>query len=119
MASDKLDVEVATKVMGWKKKQRNGRKFWEDQKGNARYSLGNWWPSRALYQSWMVIERMRELGFEVSVCALDKKGAKEDESGSEWSCDFTGNGIAVVQGGDRAQDAICRAAVEAVKRMGA
>jgi hypothetical protein len=102
-ASQKIDDEVAQRVMGWILYRSNVDGDWWRTKGDGptgwRYE--NWHPSEDIAAAWQVIEKMRSPDLRI-----DRQG--------EWACTFGGD-YRFVAFAKTAPLAICRAALIAAR----
>jgi len=86
-AGVELDALVAEKVMGWRKRYPNDPQlvwYWADATGLFERAKQTWRPSTSIAAAWDVVERMRQLGWTVS---LLNRNRKEDQT-EFWYCDF-------------------------------
>lgn len=92
---------LATKVMEW---VHDGVGNWvDDESGLILCRLENWNPLRNIADAWMIVDKLRAVGFGVNVFG----------SGTGFNCEiyeFTGTSLADVDG-KTAQEAICNAAI--------
>ena len=109
MITTELNDAVARQVLGWHKVE--GWKFWFDAKDQFMVEAKLWNPPKNWAHTGMVLDRMEELGGLFS--------CQEDEHGTQVSFEM-GVGGRVIGGfytGTPIQEAICRAALEAVEKV--
>ncbi len=104
--SRELDALVAEKVMGWELK---GGVWWDREARPALREDKYWHPSTSIADTWLVVEEMRRQGFSMEYCEDPGEPYRVwfQVSDDVLTC---GRGIS-----DTATEAICRAALEAVK----
>lgn len=63
--SRELDAQVAEKVMGWFKSREDGgvKHMWRGRDLGLLEADGEWSPSTRIEDAWMVVEKMREIGW--------------------------------------------------------
>lgn len=106
-----LDLLVGTKVMGWTHgNPALAAELYTNKHDLLCYGGDSWKPSRKIDDAWLVVERMRELGWHPSVDdAQDLKN---------WTCTLAHmDGRFVHRGAATAPEAICRAALAALENQ--
>jgi len=72
MNNQDIDELIATRIMGWEKRQAyfhpSNPKYWFDGDSSERQIIANAWrPSTNIAQAWEVVEKMIEKGFYINI----------------------------------------------------
>lgn len=131
LEASKLDQAIAVEAMGWKlDAEINGDPLWvrawrhderypnDDDKfaaecirGDRGDTCGCWMPSSDIAVAWRVVDEMKRRGWSLSLTFI----AVEDE----WIAHFFKGDVQTDETGDTAPEAICRAALAALRSTSA
>jgi len=108
MTNAEINKAIAERVMGWKtKKDYVGLLNYKlNESGSKGIWVGNWNPTNRIDHAWMVVEKIKELGWWLSLDHYPHD--------NKWHCEFFNSFKMRRAEADTAQMAICLAALEAV-----
>ena len=115
-----LDALVAEKVMGWTLVTdivKNCSGQWFDSNGGGTRSEHGWHPDTSISDAWLVVEEMRKRGFGVNIVSpnVDTTSQPRPTDWIVWVEREDGVSSVASWRCDSAPEALCRAALEAVK----
>jgi hypothetical protein len=108
-AAASLASAVATEVLGWHVHNRNSA-LWYDAEGAVTMRVSQWRPEERIEQAWRVVECLRGRGWRMTLSC-------NDFIAEPWDCRLflEEQGKRAIAHGVTAPDAICRAALAAVR----